>query len=155
VSLGDARKVDYETARKRARQLLAQVQLGRDPAAEKRAAPIQDLEQRTADKALGFLSRGIEPACYLYRHFHPDGDLLYVGISLEPLRRQDRHAKAASWRNLIHRIVIEPFMTREEALAAEQFAIRTEYPKFNTVHNQRRPPHRELMRLGNADEGET
>jgi hypothetical protein len=152
LSLGDVRKLDLAVARKTAREYFAQVRLGRDPAAERRAAPIKALEQRTAAKALAFLNRGTEPACYLYRHFHPSGDLLYVGISLEPLRRQDNHLKSASWRNLIHRIVIEPFATREEALAAEQFSIRTEFPKFNAVQNSRRHPNQELARLGEIAE---
>ena len=45
------------------------------------------LNQCIAEKALDFLARGVEPACYLYRHYHPSGDLLYVGVSLQPLRR--------------------------------------------------------------------
>lgn len=43
------------------------------------------------------------------------------------------HLKSASWKTFITIIVIEPFTTREEALAAEELAIRTEYPK-NIVH---------------------
>ena len=47
------------------------------------------LNQYVAGKALDFLARDVEPACYLYRHYHPSGDLLYVGVSLKPLHRQD------------------------------------------------------------------
>jgi hypothetical protein len=124
------------------------VRLGGDPAADKRSAFIQSLEQRVARKALTFLQQGTEPGCYLYRHYHPSGDLLYVGISLEPLRRQDHHIKSATWRDMIFRIVIEPFETREEALAAEEMAIRNEFPKFNSTYNGRRHPFQELSRLG-------
>jgi hypothetical protein len=98
-----------------------------------------------------FLEQNIEPACYLYRHYHPSGDLIYVGISLEPLKRQHRHLKEAGWRNMISRILIEPFATREEALAAEQAAIRDEFPKYNTTHNRRRHPIEEL-RAKSADQ---
>jgi hypothetical protein len=45
---------------------------------------------------------------------------------------------------MICQIVIEPFQTREEALAAEEIAIRTEFPKFNSTHNKRRHPLQEL-----------
>jgi hypothetical protein len=45
---------------------------------------------------------------------------------------------------MIHRILIEPFATREEALNAEQAAIRDEFPKFNAIHNGRRHPNQEL-----------
>jgi len=101
-----------------------------------------------AKKFLSFIERGIEPACYLYRHYHPNGDLLYVGISLWALKRQQKHAAKADWRNLIHRIVIEPFETREEALAAEEAAIRLEFPRFNKVYNGHRNLHREIARMG-------
>ena len=93
-----------------------------------------------------FLEQDREPECYLYRHYDPSGDLLYVGISLEPLRRQKRHSEQAAWRNMICQIVIEPFAKREDALAAEQLAIRTEFPRFNGVHNGHRHPVQELMR---------
>ena len=78
-----------------------------------------------------------QPACYLYRHYDPSGDLLYAGISLDAVGRQRRHMKDAGWHNTICRIVIKPFETREQALAAEQLAIKTEFPKFNAVHNGR------------------
>lgn len=145
--LGPVSVLSSEQAHKRAKDILAAVRLGRDPAAEKRAAPVVELETYVARKALAFLKSGTKPECYLYRHFHPNGDLLYVGISLEPLTRQDRHTKAASWRRLICRILIEPFATREEALAAEQAAIRNEFPKFNVVLNGKRHPFQELPAL--------
>jgi hypothetical protein len=138
-------------ARAKAREWLAHISNGIDP---KVAAPLRNLEQYTATKALEFLRQGIEPVCYLYRHFHPNGDLLYVGISLAPLSRQDHHVKAADWRNLIHRIIVEPFATREEALEAEQFAIRAEFPKFNIVHNTRRHPNQELTRWATSSRPE-
>ena len=105
--------------------------------------PFDDARQRF----LAFIEQGIEPACYLYRHFHPNGDLLYVGISLAAMRRQGTHFNRAVWHHEIHQIVIEPFATREEALAAEEFAIRTEFPKFNSRQNTRRHPLQEISRI--------
>jgi hypothetical protein len=55
--------------------------------------------------------------------------------------------KAATWRDMICRILIEPFATREEALRAEEEAIRSEFPKFNSTHNARRHPFQELARV--------
>lgn len=104
------------------------------------------LEQTVIHKAQKFLSQGIEPACYLYRHYDPNGDLLYVGVSLVPLRRQEKHRGVAAWRNMICRILIEPFDTREAALAAEEAAIRIEFPKFNLMHNRQRHPFEEIAR---------
>jgi len=109
-------------------------------------------ERNIADKALRFIGQGIIPGCFLYRHYHPSGALLYVGISLHALARQRKHFQEAEWRTLIHRIIIEPFATRDEALEAEQLAIKTEFPKFNTSHNERRYPLAELPQL---EEGPT
>jgi predicted GIY-YIG superfamily endonuclease len=133
-------------ARTRARVLLRQLQGGIDPRAEKQNELVESIGQHAARKALTFLEQNLEPACYLYRHYHPNGDLLYVGISLVPLQRQDQHRKGATWRNMIWQIVIEPFATREEALTAEETAIRDEFPKFNSTHNNRRHPFQELAR---------
>ena len=161
--LGSPTILTLSQARAEAKKILAAVRLGRDPVGEKHVArrqrhaehdmaPRQGLERHAAQKALTFLEQGQEPACYLYRHYHPNGDLLYVGISLEPLRRQDSHLKAATWRDMICHIVIEPFATREQALAAERRAIRKEFPKFNTAHNRQRHPIQELMRRDEASE---
>jgi hypothetical protein len=114
--------------------------------ARRRATLYQSLEQRIIEKALDFLARDIEPGGYLYRHYHPNGDLLYVGFSLKPLRRQAHHIKAAGWRTMICRILIEPFETREQAIAAEEAAIRDEFPGFNTTHNKQRHPFQEIQR---------
>lgn len=47
-------------------------------------------------KFLAFIKRGVESACYLYRHYHPNGDFLYVGISLNVQERHRAHFKGAS-----------------------------------------------------------
>jgi hypothetical protein len=153
--IGHVSVVGLSDARKLAARILFQVTVeGKDPQAAKRAGerPVversQGLEQEIADKYRAFIARGIEPECYLYRHYHPDGDLLYVGISLNPLMRQRRHRDFADWRNMICRIVIEPFVSRVEALAAEETAIRTEFPRFNSMHNGHRHPIQELARVG-------
>jgi hypothetical protein len=116
-----------------------------------RGQSVPNLERNIAAKALAFLEQNIEPACFLYRHYHPNGDLLYVGVSLHALTRQRKHFSEAAWRLSIYRIVIEPFETREEALEAEQLAIKTEFPKFNSVHNSRRYPLAEMPQLDDGD----
>jgi hypothetical protein len=139
VSLAEARDKVFEY-----RRLLLG---GGNPLEHRAAAVRQQLEQQIIEKSLAFIERGIEPACYLYRHYHPSGDLLYVGITLYALERQRRHLKAADWRHMICRIVVEPFATREEALAAEQMAIKTEFPRFNSTYNGQRHPIQELTQL--------
>jgi Arm DNA-binding domain len=149
-------------ARAEAKEVRQRVDCGEDPARDRRDAkelcrwinpgedPASEWRDAITAKFLSFIERDIEPACYLYRHFDPNGELLYVGISLHALNRQDQHFKEAGWRRSIYQIVIEPFETREQALAAEEFAIRNEFPKFNGIHNRRRHPYQELGQLDEA-----
>lgn len=69
----------------------------------------------------------------LYRHFNKNGELLYVGISLNSINRLSQHKKNAHWFNDIARIELEQFPTRESALEAEKQAIINEKPLHN-VH---------------------
>jgi hypothetical protein len=73
--------------------------------------------------------------------------LLYVGQTISAWGRSADHLKRAGWRARIALIAIEPFATREEALAAEEEAIRAEYPKYNVRLNRSRHPVREMARL--------
>jgi hypothetical protein len=137
ITIGSFPDWGVATAREEAKRLKREVDGGVDPLGPK---------QPVSNKWSFFIEQAIEPTCYLYRHYHPNGDLLYVGVSLHALLRQSRHLKEATWRNLICWIAIEPFETREEALAAEETAIRNEFPKFNSKHNSRRHPFQELAR---------
>jgi predicted GIY-YIG superfamily endonuclease len=116
------------------------------------AADHDGIEKQIALKAARFVETGKEPAAYMYRYFDPRGDLLYVGVTLSPLRRTAEHADRAAWRRtVILKILIEPFATRAEALAAETCAIRDEFPRFNKVHNERRHPADELRRIAEEE----
>ena len=124
---------------------------GHDPLADIEAkrhaspgAPRLNIGRRIADKWREFIERGIEPTCFLYRHYDAAGDLLYVGMTLYVCSRQKDHLQKAEWANSIYQIVIEPFVSREELIKAEAYAIKTEYPKFNKMHNDR-TPRRELV----------
>jgi len=67
----------------------------------------------------------------LYRHFGPEDELLYVGISVNALSRLKQHASGSNWSNQIEKVTIEKFDTREDALTAETEAIKRENPKHN------------------------
>jgi hypothetical protein len=84
-------------------------------------------------KHLVMLGANEKPQCYLYRQYHPDGTLLYVGISNNGWRRQKAHFNKAEWAHQIHYVVMEPFATRQEALATERRVIETEHPKYNKL----------------------
>lgn len=69
----------------------------------------------------------------LYRHYDADDNLLYIGISLSTMVRLSQHRSDSAWSERIVRVMIEHFATREEALAAEDAAIKAEKPLFNVM----------------------
>jgi hypothetical protein len=72
----------------------------------------------------------------LYRYFDGAGDLLYVGISIDPDARWKSHLYgSAEWPKLAASRTDEWFDTREAAEAAEFVAIKTEKPRFNGMYN--------------------
>ena len=87
-TIGRVGVLSADEARREAKKILAAFELGRDPIAERRARKYRDLEQWIAQKFSRLARLQIEPRCYLYRQYGPTGDLLYAGVSLEPLRRQ-------------------------------------------------------------------
>jgi len=72
-----------------------------------------------------------EMTTQLYRHFDKNNNLLYVGISLSTFHRLSQHRDHSGWFYGITNVTIEHFDKREEALAAERKAIKSENPKFN------------------------
>ena len=72
----------------------------------------------------------------VYRAYHSDGRLLYIGCSFRPTNRLHYHATtAATWWPHVTRIDVEHFDTVEEARAAEAHAISTERPLVNQIGN--------------------
>jgi excinuclease UvrABC nuclease subunit len=69
----------------------------------------------------------------LYRHFDAAGVLLYVGISLNSIKRTAQHKYGAKWFQRIDRITFTWHDTRAAALAAEAIAIAKERPVWNVV----------------------
>lgn len=67
----------------------------------------------------------------LYRHFDANGALLYIGVSLNALKRLSQHQNLSPWFASISNVTIETFETKQEALLAERHAIERENPKFN------------------------
>lgn len=70
----------------------------------------------------------------LYRFFDADGALLYVGICDEPVKRWYSHADKWWWPQ-VERFHVLWLPSRNEALARETEAIRTEKPLHNVVFN--------------------
>lgn len=74
----------------------------------------------------------------LYRFFDEAGDLLYVGITLNPAARWKQHSQDKPWWTEVANITVEPHKNRREVLEAELLAIKTEHPRHNLAHNS--PP---------------
>lgn len=75
---------------------------------------------------------------WLYRAFDADGELLYIGCSLNPTARIDHHAITKVWWELVRTITLETFPTKAEARAAEAAAVKAERPLYNVTHNRPR-----------------
>lgn len=71
------------------------------------------------------------PATLLYRALDPAGQLLYIGITANPVERWRRHAQKSPWWTLVHHLQCETQPREVQALAAERHAIRDERPIFN------------------------
>ncbi len=72
----------------------------------------------------------------IYRHYDRDGVLLYVGLSLNPIKRLGQHRVHSLWFYSITRVEIEWAKNREAAADEERRAVRAERPLFNTVYNR-------------------
>lgn len=70
----------------------------------------------------------------LYRFFDRAGQLLYIGITVNPPARFRDHQNKTWW-HLVTTIALETHATQASLLEAEQRAIVAERPLFNVVHN--------------------
>jgi predicted GIY-YIG superfamily endonuclease len=80
-----------------------------------------------------------ETTTQLYRHYHKDGALLYVGISLNAVARLAQHRSYSEWFNHIGKIEVEEYTDRNAALDAERKAIIAEQPLWNKTHKKPAP----------------
>ena len=77
---------------------------------------------------------------YLYRLYDDAGQLLYVGISNNPVRRGHQHIDRQPWAHQVRRQEwSSPYPTRRAALDAERLAIIAEKPRYNVVHGEAHP----------------
>lgn len=75
----------------------------------------------------------------LYRYYNLKDELIYVGISNNPVNRASEHKREKTWFTEIRRITVDWFDRRESALEAEKTAIQKYSPKYNIVHNHNKP----------------
>jgi predicted GIY-YIG superfamily endonuclease len=73
----------------------------------------------------------------LYRHYNTKGELLYVGIAKNPLKRLSEHRRSAHWASSSVRMTADVYPDRASALIAEATAIMKEKPLHNLLHLER------------------
>jgi predicted GIY-YIG superfamily endonuclease len=84
------------------------------------------------------------PTTALYRFFDADGKLLYLGVSDNLAARFKWHRETQSWWGDVARKTIAWYGTRNKALAAEDYAIKTERPAHNR-QGQPKPRHHPIQ----------
>lgn len=72
----------------------------------------------------------------LYRVYDQAGQLLYVGISKNALKRFGEHSMSQPWWGDGTTVKMQHYPTRAEALAAEEAAIKSERPAHNKTFNR-------------------
>lgn len=75
----------------------------------------------------------------LYRFFSSTGQLLYIGITMNPPNRFKAHQSDKNWWTLVAGITVENYSSRAELAAAEKRAISVERPAYNKTHNRQSP----------------
>lgn len=73
---------------------------------------------------------------FLYRLYSRSGELLYVGVTDNCLRRWKEHSKIQPWWSEVHRLTQDWFPDRTSVEAAERRAIQVERPVHNKTHNR-------------------
>lgn len=71
----------------------------------------------------------------IYRHYDQYNRLLYVGRSIDPVRRQSEHSQSP-WYTQVKRIEVQHCLSREHAKNLEKILIREERPLYNVVHSR-------------------
>lgn len=74
----------------------------------------------------------------LYRFFAADDTLLYVGLTINPGRRMEKHIGTKAWWRDVALITMEQHVDHASLRTAERTAIRTEAPLHNVRMNQHR-----------------
>jgi excinuclease UvrABC nuclease subunit len=69
-------------------------------------------------------------AC-VYRALDPDGNVLYIGSTLDCQRRLGDHGRNAPWWTRVGTVEVQHYDTPEEAQIGEAEAILRERPEFN------------------------
>jgi predicted GIY-YIG superfamily endonuclease len=87
----------------------------------------------------------------LYRLYDESGTLLYIGISHQPEVRFVQHSKLKEWWPRVTRREVQWFDDRPTAAKAEERAVRTEDPEFNSIYSPR--VDRRTIRDTVADDG--
>jgi predicted GIY-YIG superfamily endonuclease len=73
---------------------------------------------------------------YIYRAYAADGDLLYIGRTIDPNMRLAKHYQSSPWVAEVMEWEFQPIPRNWYAMcAAERAAIEAEHPRYNVQWN--------------------
>lgn len=81
----------------------------------------------------------------LYRFYGATGQLLYVGITMNPPQRFRAHRGSKDWWGDVVGITLEHYDTREDLANAERRAIQVERPLHNVVRAKPKPEQQQAV----------
>ncbi len=86
------------------------------------------------------MAKGKSDYLVLYRFFDADGELLYIGRSVDVWRRLQDHCNGSRFYGEAASVTLQRgFACEKDLCAAEVEAIRIEKPRYNIAHNGGRP----------------
>lgn len=142
-----AKRADWERARERVnRRRNAEAVQPPDPpkpkAPPKKRAAVHRASQWDSDKETRGRSRRpaerpspVDHNHVLYRFFNGADQLLYVGITNNPITRLKDHIKRSCWLRDATHVTLEHFPDRPSLEQAERTAIQNEHPRHNRIHS--------------------
>ena len=71
----------------------------------------------------------------VYRCYDIEGNLLYVGCTINVHKRLGEHRPYAAWFPMLARFTVDRYPTRRQALEVEGYAIIHERPLYNVTKN--------------------
>lgn len=79
--------------------------------------------------------------CQVYRFYDKRGRLLYIGMSINAVRRMEEHRATKAWWLDVADVKVDMYPDRASAERAEREAIQRERPRWNVIHGTgRRKP---------------
>lgn len=90
------------------------------------------------------------PKSAVYQHLNANGEILYIGVSINPMARFGRHRSCSPWAHQVASVSIEWFDSQAEAYAEERRLVAIHQPPMNRhmIHRKGFEPEKLAQRFG-------